>query len=332
MRRTVFLSCSVIALGGLLAASASFYSYYGRGTLELQDGSKVDDVSVAEAGEFAGDDFEPIRRNHAERVAWLRPLPKVAVPTRDEEELVRLVDRLIRAEVERDGRTASDFSDDGNGSISDLSLVVGRVLAVLSGQAADEYVASLGDGVQARAPVEVSTVQVAVDRHGSDIILPPSSSEATGWDRAFYQLYPLIHRYRSGELLARSLIDDPSAFAVATGPLPQLHGGPLRARYGRNFEEKLTNAATQLQPVIWRGTAAGSAHDDDQHEHGSGLHSHQAVEQVKEAVVVFVMEDAAGDLYPIKVAARRTAVGPWTLTYVARLSSLRAMNGPPFFF
>ena len=326
MKTKIVVSLACVVLVVTVFAVWTRWQYHNASEVELSDGTVVRDVSAAEAGMFAGEEFEPLRLMHYERVHSLRDAPRVAIA--DTGRTREVVAPLIADALGDNPAGARVLASAGPGVEDGLVDLVARVIAVVSGAELESYLASHPNPDAIGEPIALPLVEEAAVGYSLTHLMPPEGAPAEAWRPIFEALYELARADRGGERLTRAVLSRPASFFVAVGPDYDPDRAPksvLEFQLGRAAGNEFFASTSQGLPNFFV----------EYHDHDGGGHDHvgRAESGVLEANVAFYVEDRSGDVYPMAIIAEHDEqTGTWTLAGVYRFSSLRAMGGPPFVF
>ncbi len=318
-------SALIVVVAIAIVAYLSYRSYYGAGTIVLEDGTEVRDFSVAEAGEFAASDSEPLRRAHFEARNELRESELIALPSYSvqavREAIEPAVQRALRENAAARRTLASGDAEAG------LVQMIARVVSAAAGLPRQEYVASLPPGVSLQRPGAFAAVELTAEELGGSLELPAENAADADWQPAFEAVYDRAREHDGEALRVRGIVADVQAIVIAVAPHEDARDHHLvRWQYGEEMYDRFVQVSAQPQPVFYQ---PDRGHQDSNHSHGSrsGL---------MDAAIVFVVEDGSGDHYPISISADydpdRPEGGRWAIRHISRLSSPRIFVSPFFAF
>lgn len=272
------------------------------------------DMSVEEAGAFAGDRYRSARRNHLENRAQYLRLPFSPIPSTTAQVAESLKDP-VRSELSRAGLSAREAEADR--LCEALAAAIGRA----AGLADEQYLASLpADALMAVPPNLTSAeMQGLYDVFLDDASRPdfenPDSDDVR---RIFADLSAMTRNHHAGAVLARdwSLTDGGLVLLV-----DRVTPGDV------NFDFLMD----QIKPgdsLYWYGSLADAAfmfhlpttsRKERAESEGSLLVAHAGL----------IVRSLSGDAYPILLRAWFDApAGVWRVDGFSRRSSIQVGNAP----
>ena len=318
----------------MVAVSAGVWlygQYYSADYMTLADGTRVRDFSVYEAGEFAGPEYEQLRRSHFERRQAIRRSEAVSLNEPSPEAVARVLEPIVRRAI-RDNdaaRAAIASAAGGRGDVeeieSELAGVVARAASVMAGAEMEDYLAAVPAEFAIEEPDTTNPVDHTAEEFATDLDVPADGAPPAAWRAVFGRMYGIPRVYRDGDFLVRRIFSDPGALLVAVIRHEDAHGAfpAVKLQYGERAQNLYLRTSSQAHPVFHRLTS-GRLNREDKHP------------DLLDAVVVLGVEDAGGDAYPMVLDLEFDPGGPagsrWRLKHVSRRASPRALVAPFFVF
>ena len=320
-RRTTIIALSVVVVAILAFTLWSLDSHYGTEEVTLSNGRLVSDLSVAEAGTFAGSEFASSRRRYLEWLDAHERFEASSVPVDAPHQIRTVVAPLVHAALERDA-SLPDAIELPDAAADKLGLVVTRLVSSLAGVAPEHYLSLLPHGVEAGSPTYPGLVESFENDFGVDASVPPDAS-SDQWRDSFLSIYRTRLTYDDGRLLVRGILADPLTFYCAV----DVHAHArlkslLEERYGEKVHRRLTAVLGMEMPIFFQGVR----HDEHTHEPDE---SRPRGSVPLDATVAFVVETAGGDRYPvIAYLEYNPERQEWVLVHIYRHVSIRQAVAP----
>lgn len=301
------------------------WRYYGTSTIVLPDGREVPDLSMAEAGDFAGEEFKPMREEYVRKLEQYRTLETADIPAADPAAATRLIRPLLERCMEGDEASLEAVASLPGDAVQKLAEQMGLVLSRLAGLPRKEYEALLPTAARVKEPVQQAATKYMVDTYSpGGMALPGPDATPSDWRELFKAIYALNLEYDDGGTLLTGIVVEPAGFKCALSVLPSAVASPgsLKDRLDPESFEFLLGAATQMQ-MIFHQRAEPETWEElaDQYD------------RIAHAQLVFVVENRAGDRYPMTFWCwYDPANEAWWLRSVQRTTSIRALMTPSFAF
>ena len=151
-RAKLFALVSIVAcvvFGGIL-----LFGYFRHPTITLGDGRSVPDLSVAESGVWAGDQYKELRTSYLKSLEFYKTLPMRPVED-DFDATVAAVRRLLNDQVSASPQNAAVVESLGKGVLDDLSRRVALALHDAAGMPLDEYESRLDPRMRLEVPANL---------------------------------------------------------------------------------------------------------------------------------------------------------------------------------
>ncbi len=319
LRQKRVVASLAIGVAFALIATWMAWRYFGAPIITTLDGREVRDLSVAEVGGWAGDEYTEIRREYLTNLEQYKQLPLEPASV-EPERATRTVGVMIDRELAADSRNEKALSRLPRGAIDDLKGRAGLALARASGMPAGEYLKQQDADTALVAPPTLSAedaraVAVATER----------GAGAEELAQIFLELSRDAEAHEANRLVGWAMDASGSRIAVGIEPVAETVPNTLLNRLLDDPEQKRL-----FRGALSQGSHMFHAPSDGWPGQLPGVNGPRDRVWFEMAVVV---ENEAGDRFPLWMSfAYDDKRSRWWLTGVYRLVSIRVTAAPPLVF